>query len=204
MGWKVSMIIAELKGRSINEKQILKVLGWTSVRQMEERSLAQCLLPADQTVSIGYYRDCAIICDDFQFAPFHFSYYISPNEKKLQHLFMDAEVLTIACHSSINFHGYALAAEGRRQRYKQVSHEIEREDFGDWMEEEREIYDRATFIEGVKYWKMDHDPKELYEESQLMEEFTFRIGKRLLGVNLIEEEGEYLLEQIPFHPYKQV
>lgn len=204
MGWKASLIIVELKGQTANPKRILKGLNWTSVRKIGEQTLESCLLPGDRSLSIGFYNDCAIICDDMQIAPAHFSYYISQSEKNLQAHFPESEILTVACMSTINYHGYALAAQGRRIRYKQVASNMDLEDFGDWMEEERAIYDQATFVEGIKQWRFDWSPDTIFLEDQLMEEFTFSIAKRLLGVNLTMEEGEELLESIPFSTYQSI
>lgn len=55
---------------------------------------------------------------------------------------------------------------------------------------------------GINYWKFEELPNELFTEDQMLEDFTFSVSKRLLGVKLDIDEGDLLFFEVPFRKYQ--
>jgi hypothetical protein len=106
-------------------------------------------------------------------------------------------VLSVACHSGINYHLYALARDGRRLRYKQISGDTPRKEFGERIVEEEDIYARSREVKGELLFAEEYDEEHEedayeYTEDQLMEEFAFGVAERHLGFRI--DEGDELFE----------
>ena len=97
----------------------------------------------------------------------------------------------------MNFHGYSLIQNGEKKRLKFVDAEMKQE-FGNRFEEENEIYQNSYEESGKLLWKDENDEDDFFTEDQLMEDFTFKVAKRRLGVQIDLDEAEYLFEKTEF------
>ncbi|MCB0762606.1 MAG: hypothetical protein KDC12_13850 [Flavobacteriales bacterium] len=202
MGWKASLITVNNCGQTVTDDVVLKALGALKYRADGECALEECVYPNDRSVSIGRYNNCLIICDDLQLVDSALDVNPAPYEQGLGELFSQSEILSVACLSAVNFHGYSLFKSPEKIRFKCVDAESPLREWGDLITEELAIYDRAVERDGKTVWpealKEDAD---VFEEDQLMEEFTFGVLKRHLGVRLDSEEGEILFFEVPFKRY---
>lgn len=205
MGWKASLLIIENKKNSIDDLAILKAIGKSNYIFDKELSLDECIYPNDSSINIGYYKGNIIISDDYQITSDAlekaYSLQLTKEEKELVSLFPNTEIVMVACHSVVNYHGYSLIQNGIKKRLKVISSDTPLIEFGERIEEEQQIYNNAYSKGGKNYWKSEHDSEDEYTEDQLMEEFTFGVAKRRLGVSLDYEDGEELMEQIRFKKY---
>lgn len=205
MGWKTSLIIIENKSNSTDDQAILKAIGKTNYIFDKELTLDECIYPNDNSINIGYYNGNIIITDDYQITSDALeaadSLQLTREEKELVTVFPNSEIVMVACHSVVNYHGYSLIQNGIKKRLKVISSDTPLIEFGERMEEELEIYKRSYLKNNQSYWKNDYDPEDDYIESQLMEEFTFGVAKRRLGVSLDYGDGEELMEQVVFKKY---
>ena len=122
---------------------------------------------------------------------------LTKEEKNLVELFPESEIINVACHSAVNYHGYSIIKNGKKRRLKVISSDTPKIEFGDRIEEEDKIYSTSYQKDGQNYWK-DEDDDEDFAEDQLMEDFTFGIAKRRLGVLLDHSDGEELMESVQF------
>jgi hypothetical protein len=163
--------------------------------------------PRDKSINIGWYNNCLVISDDFQLTEEMEEAYnhknLSDYEEMLCELFPGKEILTVACHSVVNLHLYALAKDNERLRYKMVASESPVVEFGERLAEEEQIYARSKIIDGVRLFKSDWEENGDYEymEEQMMEDFAFGIAKRHLGVMISTGEDEELMYTTPFKKY---
>ncbi len=197
------MILIDGKGNDIQDADILKAMGVVEYKQAGEWSLEKCIYPRDRSVSIGRINNTIIVCDDLQLVDSSMTPELAPYEELLSQLAQEGEVLSLACLSSVNYHGYSLVKSGNKLRYKQVNTDGTLNEFGDLVEQEITIYDQSVEQNGKTVWpaslKSDID---VFEEDQLMEEFTFGMAKRLIGLRLDEEEGADLFFKTPFTRYE--
>jgi hypothetical protein len=191
MGWKASFIIVEKAENLHNESAILDALGFANYTSDSEAYFESCMMPRDEAVYIGYFNGQLIVCHED--LPFDF---VTPRvfkkERQLAALFPDREIMAIVCHSVVNQHGYSLSKNGVKLRFKQVAHEIPVSEYGAPLEEEIPIYEGVSLDEsGKRIWKNYQGHNWDCTEDQLMEDFTFGVAKRLLGVMIstIEDEG---------------
>lgn len=206
MGWKSSLIIIENKENFTDESEILKALGKSEYEFDQELTLDECIYPNDKSINIGYYNGNIIISDDYQITTNSLEradkLNLTEEEKKLVELFPKSEIVTVACHSAVNYHGYSLIENGIKKRLKIISSDEPRIEFGEKIKEEKEIYYKSYSKDNQNFWKDDDDPEEDFTEDQLMEDFTFGIAKRRLGVLLDHSDGDELMEQIIFKKFK--
>ena len=127
---------------------------------------------------------------------------LTEGEKNISSLFPNSEILAVACHSVSDFHAYSLIQNEKKTRLKIVSQE-DKIEFGEKFEEQNLLYKDAIQIEEDLFWDLDNSKNEedYYTESSLMEEFTFGIAKRRLGVELNLEEAEEILKTKNFRVY---
>ena len=207
MGWKSSLIIIENKENFTDESEILKAIGKSDYEFDRELTLDECIYPNDKSINIGYYNGNIIISDDYQLTTNSLEtaneLNLSKEEKKLVELFPTSEIVTIACHSAVNYHGYSLIENGIKKRLKIISSDEPKMEFGERIEEENKIYEKSYSKDNQNFWKDDADPEENFTEDQLMEDFTFGIAKRRLGVLLDHSEGDELMEQVTFKKFKK-
>jgi hypothetical protein len=159
----------------------------------------------DQSINIGYYNDTIIISDDYQITEKSldpiYRLKLSKVEEQLIKLFPSSEIVTVACNSFINFHGYSLIHSGDKMRIKTISSEEPRKEYGPRMPEEEAIYSNSFEKDGANFWKDKEGLDEIFTEDQYMEDFTFGIAKRLLDVELNYGDGTELMEKIVFKKY---
>lgn len=208
MGWKTSLILIENKEITNNDIEILRVLGKSDYKFDKEITLEECIYPNDKSINIGYYNGNIIISDDYQLTTNSLeranNLNLTEYEKKLIELFPTSEIVTVACHSSINYHGYSLIENGVKRRLKVISSEDQKVEFGDKIKEEIKIYERSYSKNNQNFWKDDIASNDDLTEDQLMEDFTFGIAKRRLGVLLDHSDGNELMEQVTFKKYKRL
>ena len=205
MSFKLSALVIENPSKTKNDKAILNALGWRQFSLVEETTFAACMLPRDGSISIGYYNNAIVICEDLQFSrPFCTNDYTTEEELALSKLFPNQEILSLNCYGTNNSHGYSLTKDGKKLRYKFVMHSFPKCEGGEELKEELAIYKQAISKENNVYkWKFDNLPDSEFLEDQLMEEFTFKVGKRLLGVEIGTGEDEELMSNTVFRKYKK-
>lgn len=202
MGWKASLIIIENKEGLIDENAILQAIGKTNYEFEEETTLEECINPMDESFNIGLYNGNIIICDDHQITSWALEgldeLNLSREEKGLAELFPDSEIINVACHSAVNYHGYSVIKNGKKERLKVITAERPKIEFGKRINEEDEIYLNSFQKEGQNFWKEGED---VYGEDELMEDFTFGIAKRRLGVRIDQSDGDELMLKVQFKKY---
>ena len=202
MGWNTSLIIIENKENYSNENELLKSLGFNDFQQKENTTFDEILNLNENQIGIGYYNGNLIICDGYLLTNKSLeeseNLNLAEYEKSLVKIFPKSEIVTVSCVSSVNFHGYSLIQNGEKKRLKFVDAEIKQE-FGNRFEEENEIYKNSYEENGKLLWKDEND---FFTEDQLMEDFTFKIAKRRLGVQIDLEEGEDLFEKTEFKVFQ--
>lgn len=206
MGWKSSLIIIENKENFTDESEILKSIGKSEYVFDRELTLDECIYPNDKSINIGYYNGNIIISDDYQLTTNSLEradkLNLTEEEKKLVKLFPTSEIITVACHSAVNYHGYSIIQSGIKRRLKIISSDEPRIEFGERIEEENVIYEKSYSKDNQNFWKDNDYLEEDFTEDQLMEDFTFGIAKRRLGILLDHSEGDELMEQVIFKKFK--
>jgi hypothetical protein len=210
MGFKSSMVTVSNPSVAISERDLLDKLGCTDFEWVEDTTLEECMYPGDKSINIGYYNNCIIICDDYQFSEeLEAAATIETAagyEHTLSTLFPGSEILTTSCHSGVNFHLYSMVKDGKRIRFKQISSESSLREYGRHLQEEDEVYKLSKVVDGKRLFTSTYKEEEEYEyeEDQMMEAFTFGVAKRHLGVSLDNEESDALTFNTPFKKYKKV
>lgn len=199
MGFKVSMIIIKKPSSAIAETDLLKKLGLPGFSFRGETSFDESMYPQDKSVNIGSFNNCLLICDDYQLTvsldnPEN-TQALSEYEKTLTEIYPDSEILTVACHSAVNYHMYSLVKNGQKIRYKRISAGEPLFEFGSRLEEEDRIYSFSKIIGGQRMFRSTYKDDEVYDntEDQMMEEFAFGIAKRHLGVMISTPDDDVLL-----------
>jgi hypothetical protein len=200
MGWKVSMIIIQNPNGFNNDQLLLQTIGFENMQYVQDTTLESAIHPCDESINIGYFNNNIIICDDGQLVFEFFSRNLSALERDLIALFPGQEILAVMCHSVVNLHVYALVSNEQKLRYKGIAAEQPKDEFGKWLDEEKAIYANAILKEDGSYvWMYDEDEM---AEDLMMEEFTFKVAKRLLGVEISTNEDEELMFNTVFRKYQ--
>ena len=206
MGWKSSLIIIENKENFTDENEILNALGKSDYEFDRELTLDECIYPNDKSINIGYFNGNIIISDDYQITTNSLEradkLNLTKEEKNLVKLLPTSEIVTVACHSAVNYHGYSVIENGIKKRLKIISSDEPKIEFGERIKEENKIYERSYSKENKNFWKDETDPEEDFTEDQLMEDFTFGVAKRRLGVLLDHSDGNELMEKTIFKKFK--
>ncbi|MBL7952646.1 MAG: hypothetical protein JNM62_13110 [Flavobacteriales bacterium] len=207
MGYKASMIIVEKPLPEIGDERLLQELGFTSCAPLEPDYLENCMYPRDKSIGIGRFNGCLIITEDYQLTgklerakmPGALGAY----EQALSRLFPGSEILSVACHSVTNFAFHSLVKDGVKLRYRCISGDDKPLEHGAPLKEEEPIYARSKMVDGVRMFRGDDEAGSPYEyvEDQLMEDFTFGVAKRLLGVRIDRDEADELNEVL-FQRYR--
>ncbi len=201
MGFKASFIIVENAENQQDETTILNALGFPDFEYDSEVFFEECMYPRDKGIYIGYYRGNLIVCHEDLPSRF-FASRVVGSEKQLTALFPDREIMAVMCHSVVNYHGYALSKNGVKLRTKQIDSESPIQEFGERLEEENDIYATSAKDEnGANFWKNYNGQNWDCTEDQLMEDFTFGVAKRLLGVKISTSEDEELSFETPFRKF---
>lgn len=206
MGWNTSLIIIENKENYSNEMELLKSLGFDDFEQIKNTTFDEILNPNDNQIGIGYYYGNLIICDGYLLTTKSLedskNLNLAEYEQTLVKIFPKSEIVTVSCVSSVNFHGYSLIQNGEKKRLKYVTEELKQE-FGIRFEEENEIYKNSIEKDGNLLWKDESVEDDFFTEDQLMEDFTFKVAKRRLGVQIDTEEGDELFEHTEFKVFQK-
>ncbi|MDO6429130.1 hypothetical protein Q4E93_00935 [Flavitalea sp. BT771] len=209
MGFKASMITIHRPSMLLPEEVLLKHLDFSDLAFRETTIMDSCIYPGDRSVNIGYYNDNIVICEDYLLTtslevtddPVTLAEY----EQVLSALFPGSEVLTVACHSSVNYHLYSLVKDGKRIRFKRIVASGPVLEHGDRLKEEETIYAASRVIDGKRFFESrrqnDHHA---VTEDQLMEEFAFGVAKRHLGVKISSGEESNLMFNTPFKKFAKM
>jgi len=206
MGHKASMIIIHRPTMLLPEEVLLEHLDFNDLIFRGTTTMDGCIYPGDKSVSIGYYNDNIVICEDYLLTtslettddPVALAGY----EQTLTTLFPGSEILTVACHSSVNYHLYSLARDGKRIRFKRVIASGPILEHGRRLQEEEPIYASSRMIEGKRYFEgRQQDHPHAVTEDQLMEDFAFGVAKRHLGVKISSGEENVLMFETPFKKF---
>lgn len=202
MGWKGSMIIIQNPENVTDETKLLSALGFDNYEFAENTSLDESLFTDDKSVSIGYFNNSIVVCEGFQIIDSFINDIVTYKERQLINLFPNSEILSVAFLSTVNFHGYALLSKGHKVRIKSIDADYGKTlDAGELLTEETIIYNKGTVENGTIYWVFENLPEDRFEESQLLEDFSFEVAKRILGVRLDTDEGDQLLFDTTFKKY---
>jgi hypothetical protein len=210
MGWKASLIIVQRPEPAIPEEELLHKLGFTNVTPSGNTTLEECIHPQDKSLNIGFYNGCLLLADDHQLTEdldlTNTPDRLAKHEQILTALYPGGEILSVACHSAVNYHLYSLVHNGQKIRYKKVVSGEEVVEYGDRLPEEQEIYATSTLVNGQRMFRDPYRDDNVYDltEDQLMESFTFGVAKRLLGVEIATGDDEELMDEIIFHKYRSV
>ena len=199
MGWKTSMILIESNDNKISDTKILRALGIKDVKSTSPSTLDECLNTQDGSIAIGRIDGNIVICDGYYVTEKSLemprNLRLCKEEKALCKLFPSSEIVAVACHSTINYHGYSLIKAGKKLRLKTISDGQPLKQYGEPTPEEAAIYSSSFVKKKANYWHDDHDPDEDISEDQMMEDFTFAMAARRLGARLDAADGEAILAQ---------
>lgn len=202
MGWKASMLIAQNTSGIKTAEEIVQKLDGNYYELAGETALDACINPRDESIYIGLYKDNLIVTLDAEYILMSIIDGGGGIENTLHELCPGGEVMGVFCQSTTNMHGYFLNKDGDRVRHKIISFDGPRMESGERFEEELEIYKDVKKDEnGVDYWQFGDENSSRFEENQLMENFTFGVAKRLLGVKLDTSEGDDLMFQVKFKKF---
>lgn len=127
MGWKASLIIIENPDNFRDEHAILDAIGKGNYTAKDKTTLEECIYPNDKSINIGFYNGNIVIGDDYQMTTNSLEraqdLSLTLEEKRLVELFPKSEIIIIACHSVVNYHGYSLIQNGQKIRLKTISAE---------------------------------------------------------------------------------
>ena len=189
-------------------EQLLQKLGFTNITLSGTTSLEECIYPRDKSLNIGFYNGCLVLSDDYQLtgaldqtsSPQDLAGY----EHILSALYPQSEILSVACHSVNNYHVYSLVKGGRKIRYKRIADGEPLREYGDRLEQEDSVYAFSQIFDGQRLFRSTYRDDGIYDmtEDQMMEDFTFGVAKRLLGVMISSDEDEELMGEVPFNKYK--
>jgi len=207
MGWKASLIIVQRPEPVVSEEELLRRLGFPNYKLAGETTLEECIQPGDSSFNIGYYNGCLVLADDNQLTE-ALEMGSTPEqvvgwEGVLSTLYPESEILTVACHSGVNYHLYSLVKGGRKLRYKKVVWGEPIVEYGERLAEEEVVYGYSKVLDGQRLFRSSYKQDKVYNmtEDQFKEDFTFGVAKRLLGVELSKEEDEELMFSTPFRKY---
>lgn len=206
MGYKASMIIVEHPRPEIGDEQLLKELGFAHCAAIGTDYIENCMHPKDKSFGIGRFNGRLILTEDYQLTEklerAKIPGALSDYEQTLSRLFPGSEILSVACHSVTNFAFHSLVKDGVKLRYRCVSGDYKAIEHGAPLKEEEPIYARSKMIDGVRMFRGEDDSSEYeYVEDQLMEDFTFEVAKRHLGVRIDTDEADQLNE-VEFRKYR--
>jgi len=207
MGFKASMIIIKQPSATISHEELLKKLGFNNVSFSGDTTFEECMYPNDKSINLGHYNDCLVISDDYLLTTsLELSKtpdLLSDYEKILADLYAGTEILTVACHSAVNYHLYSLVKNGQKLRFKKVTHGEQMIEYGNRIEEEQNVYAHSNIIDGQRMFRSMYKDDEVYDntEDQMMEDFAFGVAKRHLGVMISTGEDEELMFETPFKKY---
>jgi len=207
MGWKASLIIVQHPEPAVPEEDLLRRLGFGGVTFTGDTTLDECIHPGDKSLNIGFFNYCLVIADDHQFTEAldltKTPDQLVEHERILTALYPESQILSVACHSVVNYHLYSLVQGGQKLRYKKVVGGEPVREFGERIPEEEVVYGYSQVFDGKRLFRSTYKADDVYDmtEDQLMEAFTFGVAKRLLGVEISTGDDEELMNDTVFHKY---
>jgi len=201
------MIIIKEPSNEIGDDDLLRKLGFPDFSFCGDTTLEECMYPNDKSINLGHFNNCLIISDDYQLTTFleqsNSAQSLTEYERVLTELYPNSEILTVACHSAVNYHLYSLVKDRVKIRFKKAVHGEPLIEYGSRIDEEEKVYAYSKVVDGRRVFRSTYKDDEIYEytEDQMMEDFTFGVAKRLLGVMISTDEDEELIFDIPFKKY---
>ncbi|MBL7939202.1 MAG: hypothetical protein JNL43_07575 [Flavobacteriales bacterium] len=189
------MIIVERPDLAVSDEQLLQELGLAPFATLQSQALELAVGSRDTSIGIGRFNGRLIITEGHQLTEklerTKHPAALLPYEQTLSRLFPGSEVLSVACHSTSNYAMHSLVKDGVKLRYRRIDCDGKALVHGTPLAEEEPIYTRSQMIDGVRMFRRD-EPDAAYEftEDQLMEDFTFEVAKRHLGVRLDRDEAD--------------
>lgn len=187
MGWKASMIIIHQPGE-VEHRELLKRLGFINLNRIADRHLGSAMLPPEDKIYIGNYKDCLLLCE--YNLPYTFFNENPPFiEELLTHLFPDKEIGIIVLHSVVNLWGFSIIKNGKRIRTRAGYDARNVIDFGAPVKEEEYLLSKSFIDEesGERMYFLD-GCKEPCMEDVIGEEFVFAVCARYFGKKLDEAD----------------
>jgi hypothetical protein len=200
------MVIVSEPSTTVSDEELLKKSGFTNMRFSGETTLEEWLHPHKRSLSIGRYKNCLVINDDYQLSStleiLNEPQKLSAYENALTKLYPQSEILTVACHGAVNYHLYSLVKNGKKLRFKRVVNGEPIIEHGEKIPEEEKIYQYSKIFAGERMFKkMDKDDDYNNTEDDMMEEFTFEVAKRELGVTIFAGDNDELMHKTVFKKY---
>lgn len=189
------MIIVERPEQTVSDEHLLNELGFGSFATLGKGALELAVESRDNTIGIGRCDGHVIITEGHQLTEkvgrTKDPAALVPYEQTLSGLFPGSEVLSVACHSTSNYAMHSLVKDGVKLRYRRIDGDGKGVVHGAPLAEEEPIYARSKVVEGVRMFRGEEpDAPYEYTEDQLMEDFTFEVAKRYLGVRLDRDEAQ--------------
>jgi len=201
MGWKVSAVIINKAGR-IADKQLIEELGFVGLAKINDEMFQAAMYPRGNKVFIGVYKDNIIVCNcdlAMQFFEGHENYI----ERKLSRSFPGSEICSIILQSTVDLWGYFIISKDQKLRARAGSSDDGTfMDIGDPVDEEIDLLNKATIDgSGNRTYTFDDLPDDIFEESQVGENFVFAICKRYFG-SALDENDELLDTYLAGYTYR--
>ncbi|MGN6647113.1 MAG: hypothetical protein ACTHJT_11340 [Cytophaga sp.] len=202
MGWKTSLIIIS-RPPQINDQELLKALDIKGASKQTDVSFEDTIGLYTNKVCIGNYNGYLIIYE-WAIPETVIQKNETAIEKKLIAQFPNSEICFLVLISTLNFWGYKIVDNGKviRHRAGDGQGNGTYTDFGDPLEEEKDLLAKSTVDNaGVRTYRFDSDPDEIFTEDQVGEEFVFNICKKYLGAPL--DQADEFLNKIRFACYQK-
>jgi len=188
MGWKMSTIIVNTD-KEFQEKELLKALGYTNIKSIENKTFDAVMNPDNGVAYIGSYKGNTIIC--ISELPMTFlEPSLSEGEKVLIDYFPNAEICTLMLQSVVNFWAYAVIKNGQKIRLRGGTADAGTMlDFGEPLEEELDLLSKSKLDEeGNRIYFFEEFGDESFQEDQVGENFVFTLTKKYTGEELDRDD----------------
>lgn len=184
MGWKSFFIVVK-PVVEYDRATLLEGLGYGDLVPVGEAAFERAIYPDDDTVYIGQYKDCLLICD-VMLSSGCLSEEVSPEEAFLMKTFPNTEIGVFVLQSTVNFWGYALLADGQKIRARGGSSDDGTFlDHGAPLSQEMSLLSKAILQpNGSRLYPNDYDPEQPMTEDQVGEEFVFALAARFFNERL--------------------
>jgi hypothetical protein len=199
MGWKSFFIVIK-PVTEFDLPTLMEGLGYDHLVPSGETTFETAIYPHDDTVYIGQYEDCLIICD-VVLSSGCLTEEITHEEKFLMKTFPNTEIGAFVLQSTVNFWGYAVLADGQKIRARAGSSDDGTFlDHGSPLSQEFMLLAQSTLEEdGSRIYNLESFPDEPMTEDQMGEDFVFMLTERFFGQRL--DSSDDLLFETKFQAY---
>jgi hypothetical protein len=199
MGWNMSCIIISPQ-QEIRDNLIFDALGLSYFSRLGDEIFDVAIDPTDDKLYIGEYKGNIIISVNTLPIAF-FDPILSKMEDNLIGLFPESEISALSLQSSINHFGFAVIQNRKKVRAKAGDAQLGViVDYGPPLEEELPLISRSKVNEvGERLYYLGTAEDQPILETQVGENFVFKISSRYIGVPFIEDDQ---LFDTPFRCYK--